>query len=248
MSTHANSSNRIVQSLWIDDEITDLQRMCYNSFRAHGHLVKLYSYGQINNLPQGVVLCDANEILPFDNVFRDQYNSYATFSDWFRIALLNARGGWWVDSDVICLKHFHLEDDYAFATEQADQNGNITICNAVIKSPANAPLLLGILADIGDLLKEKNTTDIQWTEIGAGLLTKHIVNENRQESVLDPAVFCPINFFDYKNMLTKEAKQLSEEAYAIHLWNKMWDWFGMEGNLNPAENSLMQTLRRTYLS
>ncbi|MGO3241071.1 MAG: capsular polysaccharide synthesis protein [Sphingobacteriaceae bacterium] len=31
---------------------------------------------------------------------------YATFSDWFRIKLIHDEGGWWVDSDMLCINPF----------------------------------------------------------------------------------------------------------------------------------------------
>lgn len=240
-------SNQIVQSLWIDNKIGDLQRMCYNSYKQKGHIVHLYSYGSITNVPDAVILKDANEILHKDLVFKDINNSYATFSDWFRIELLNKVGGWWIDSDTICLKKFDLEDEFAFATEYADKDGNITICNAVIKMPKNSEVGRAIVEDIKQKINNKDVLDIEWTEIGAYILTKQIVKHKLMEKIKSPEVFCPINFFDFSHFYVKDDIVLPEGSYAIHLWNKMWDWSGIDPNMNFHDASYFQKLKDQYL-
>ena len=107
-----------VQSLWIDPIVGDLQILCIKSFLKQGTKFVLFTYGVIENLPEGVLVKDANQILDKTKVFKDCKKSYATFSDWFRIKLLYDIGGWWVDCDVLCIKSFSTKQEYVFATER----------------------------------------------------------------------------------------------------------------------------------
>jgi hypothetical protein len=238
--------NTIVQSLWIDNRIGNIQKMCYNSFYENGHIFHLYTYGQIENLPPTVVLKDANEILPEKYVFKDLDESYATYSDWFRIVLLNKNGGWWVDSDVICFKYFDLEDEYAFATE-VDHHGKVRICNAVIKLPKNSEVGKSIIDGIEDIFYRKDKKEVAWTEIGAHLMTSEILKLNLKDKIKSPEVFCPINYSDFKKIYTDKDFSLSVNSYAIHLWNKMWDWSGIDPNNKFSKDSFLEKLKMKYI-
>jgi len=107
----------IIQSLWIGQGITNNERLCMRSFLHHGHSFHLYVYEPITGIPAGVEIRDANEIIPAEKVFRDLRGTYASFADWFRLKLLYQRGGWWVDTDVVCLQPFDETDDYCFSSE-----------------------------------------------------------------------------------------------------------------------------------
>jgi hypothetical protein len=67
-------------------------------------------------------LRDAADILPRDSIFclsaRLRKGSYSAFSNVFRYQLVLDRGGWWVDTDLVCLKAFDFDDEFVFATER----------------------------------------------------------------------------------------------------------------------------------
>jgi len=109
-----------MQGLWIGPELSPMEALSIRSFLAHGHEYHLYTYGHVSNVPEGTVVKDANAIIPFDKVFKYRdYDSYSGFSNHFRYQLLQLRGGWWVDLDLICLKPFDFESDYVFSSEEA---------------------------------------------------------------------------------------------------------------------------------
>ncbi|MCL7986605.1 hypothetical protein M8998_01500 [Sphingobacterium sp. lm-10] len=220
------NDNIIVQTLWISNELGEHQKFCLQSFLDNGHDVHLYSYGEVTNLPIGVKLMDADVILAEDLVFKDLFNSYATFSDWFRIKLLYEVGGWWVDSDMLCIKHFHVDWPYVFATE-IEKNGNdeIThICNCVIKMPKGNDMAKSILSRIDDCLRSKNPVDIKWTEIGAKYMQNEIIDRDLVTYIVSPEVFCPFDYSSFESIFTEEKISLDKETFGIHLWNKMWEW------------------------
>ncbi|WP_066754182.1 capsular polysaccharide synthesis protein [Sphingobacterium populi] len=139
-----------VKTLWISSIFEDMQKLCMQSFLNVGCEVEIYTYSPIKNIPNGVKLMNANEIIPKQYIFRDFHNSYATFSDWFRIKLLFLKGGWWVDSDMLCIKPFEIESEYVFATEKVMGNFEeiVTISNCVIKMEKRSVLGERLLLDI----------------------------------------------------------------------------------------------------
>jgi hypothetical protein len=103
----------IVHGLWINGNMTSLELLTIHSFIDHGYEFHFWTYNQsIQDLPQSVLLKDANEIIPTKEVFQysneNQFGhgkgSYAGFSDIFRYKLLYEYGGWWTDMDITCLK------------------------------------------------------------------------------------------------------------------------------------------------
>ena len=108
----------LIQSLWIGDRLSTMERLCITSFLEHGHPFHLYVYDEVANVPRGVILEDATEIMPRDKIFRyKEHDSVSGFSNLFRYKLLLERGSYWVDSDEICLAPFPSEPEYVFASE-----------------------------------------------------------------------------------------------------------------------------------
>ena len=113
-------TKRIIQSLWIGDSLSQLEKLCIASFIKNGHDFHLYTYGRVEGIPEGTIERDANEIIPAKNIFTyGKTKSYAIFADWFRWELLYQKGNFWVDMDVLCLKAFDFEDEIIFGFESS---------------------------------------------------------------------------------------------------------------------------------
>jgi hypothetical protein len=102
-----------------------MQLLTIRSFLAHGFTFRLWAYDRdLTPIPAGVLVEDANDVIPEDRVFRYPENgqidvgfgkgSYAGFSDIFRYKLLYDHGGWYTDMDVTCLKPPDFATDYVF--------------------------------------------------------------------------------------------------------------------------------------
>ncbi|MEM1320984.1 MAG: glycosyltransferase [Bacteroidota bacterium] len=152
------ADNQLINSLWIGKKLSAIELLTLHSFLRHGHTFHLWVYEELDNdLPDGVVLRNANEIIPHEAVFAypkrsrlDQLRirladrglhfmrpkgidwgdgSYAGFSDIFRYKLLFEKGGWWVDMDVTCLQAFDFSSPYFFRNHwKLDVVGNIMKC------------------------------------------------------------------------------------------------------------------------
>ena len=97
----------IIQCLWIGRALSPLEQLSIRSFLANGHEVHLYLYEQIEGVPRGTRVRNAERVLPRSAQFLyREHPSYAGFSNFFRYRLLLEKGGWWVDLDTICLRPF----------------------------------------------------------------------------------------------------------------------------------------------
>src|SRR5258708_21072872 len=129
-----------VQSLWIGDRLSAMEKLAIKSFLCQGQAFHLYVYQQPESIPEGTTVRDANEILPAASIFKySGHESYAGFSDYFRFKLLLERGGWWVDTDVVCLKPFRFPSEYVFASEIAAGQQHTATC--VTKPPPGSPII-----------------------------------------------------------------------------------------------------------
>lgn len=238
-----------VQSLWIDPVIGDLQVLCLNSFIKNGVNFYLYTYNYISNVPDGVIVLDANKIIDSSLIFKDNKGSYATFSDWFRIKLLYDVGGWWVDCDVLYIKKFDFKAKYVFATESFIINNKleIRICNAVLKMPKHSKVGKNLLDRINGRLMNTTVEQIAWTEIGAGFLRDELIDEKLEKYIVIPEVFCPNAWNTFDRIGADEKLTLGKTTYAIHLWNKMWEW----NNIKPMEilssGSILEKAKQRFL-
>jgi hypothetical protein len=104
--------NYPIQSFWAGP-MSDLEIMVLKSWVGCGHQVILYTYENIIGLPHGVLVADANDIIPggpetyegpAPRAVRADAFSLLPFSDRFRFTMLRMNGGLWLDMDMLLLK------------------------------------------------------------------------------------------------------------------------------------------------
>jgi hypothetical protein len=236
----------VVQSFWIGPALPTLHQLAIRSFLRHGHSYHLYVYGPLEGVPNGVTLRDASEILPRDSVFCYQHGhgkgSYSAFSNLFRYQLLHERGGWWVDTDLVCLKAFHFDDEYVFATEI--DNDLIHQCaTCAFKAPAGAPLLKYCI----DVVDSKDKMTLQWGEIGPLLLDEAVRRFGLERYRAPVHVFNPINYFEFEQMLAPGFDMTRvARSHGVHLWNQMWKSTATDAEAPAPPDSLYGILREAY--
>ena len=96
------------QSFWHGDALSPYELFCLKSFIDCGYAVDLYTYDVNLVVPAGVRVCDAAELISRKEVFVYQAEGFgkgspSAFSNHFRYRLLAEKGGWWIDTDVVCL-------------------------------------------------------------------------------------------------------------------------------------------------
>lgn len=228
-----------VQSLWIGDRLSALERLAIGSFLANGHRFLLYTYGSLEGVPPCARLCDAVTVLPQTRVFRYEHGagcgSYAAFANLFRYKLLFERGGWWVDTDVVCLRTFAFERPHVFGWEDTQ-----TVCNAIIRAPRGSVLM----RDAYEIASQFDGK-VEWGTTGPQLLTRLIRSRNQLGSVEPPGTFYPVHFSRVSALVTASG-HIPPYSHAIHFWNEMWRRRGLEKDGKYDETSVFERLKRMY--
>jgi hypothetical protein len=241
-------STSVVQSLWIGGSLTSMERLAIASFLANGHVVHLYCYEEPMGVPAGAVLKDAGEILPRSRVFTYAagfaQGSYAAFSNFFRYKLLLERGGWWVDTDMVCLRPFDFTDDRLWATERADPPQELMVSTSIIKAPPGDALM----AWAWRACEAMDTADVRFGQIGPRLLQAG-VDALRLHAFMRPhTFFSPIAFYDWAKMLDPSHPfVLGREVYGVHLWNQMWSANGVDKDATFPDSCFYERLKRQFL-
>lgn len=249
-TTEQMDSDIPVQLLWYGDHLTNNEILCINSYLANGHLVHLYTYKEIDNLPthMNLVVKDGTEIIPEKDVFSykkgDGKGSFSGFSNNFRYKLLLEKGGWWSDMDMVCFKNYSdlIEGkDYLFCRENDTQ-----IASSVIfcRNPGS-PVMKWCLSEATRL--SRDLENLEWGTIGPKLLMKGVLSHNLQEKYcLDRVTFFPVPYTEMIAMLYVNMR-IVNGMYGIHLWNEVWRRQGLDKNGTYAEGSLYEELKRKYL-
>lgn len=236
--------NKTIQGLWIGPALSLMEQLSISSFLQNGHDYHLYVYDEVKNIPAGTVIRNANEILPAARIFQYKHRpSYAGFSNFFRYKLLLDRGGWWADSDTICLRAFDFPDEYVFSSE-IDYRGVEVIASGIIKAPPGS----SIMAYAWKVCENKSPSRLVWGEIGPKLMATAVSKFSLKEYKKGSRVFSPVNYEEWQIVLQPDAVvSLDGRTFAIHLWNEMWRLAGQDKNAQYHERCLYEKLKRTYL-
>ena len=109
-----------ISGLWIGKSLSTLEKLSISSFIKNGHKYYLYVYDDVDNIPDGTIIQDANEIIIENDIFysqqspseylKDVYDKYSIseystvekndkvmpgsgFPDYFRFKVMNKYGG-----------------------------------------------------------------------------------------------------------------------------------------------------------
>lgn len=225
------TANRIVHGLWIGP-LTRLERLTLGSFAAHGHEFHLWRYESVADpLPQGVVVRDANEVLPRARVFRKRIadgevgigeGSYALFADLFRIKLLHELGGIWVDMDVLCLKPFDFEQPYVFRAHRLGAVLN------VIKCPRGSGLTGELLDELGERVGE----DSAWFDVARAFI--HGIRRQGLAKFVRNDLMPPDEWKSVQPFLEGNAA-LNPVWFGLHWMNELWATLRRSGGTYKGE-------------
>ena len=254
--------NKVIKSLWIGGPLTNLERLCIDSFIKNGHEFHLYIYDNVEGIPLGTVVKDGNEIINEREIFtyRDpQHNgSFSAFSNWFRYKMLYELGGYWVDMDMVCLKPFNFNSEYVFSSEtcydRPDLKDGVHLNAGVIKVPKHSELIEYCWDRTQEIGK-----NVKWGQIGPKLLKEAVDKFNLIKYMELPNVFCPIHHGETKvivetdwtndygiNIAWQRPFDLENKCYGVHLWNECWRNNNMDKNGSYPKNSLYEQLKRKY--
>lgn len=241
--------NKIVQSLWIGNELSKLERLSIKSFLFNGHEYHLYLYKDINDLPDGIIIKDANEIIPEKDMFSKKINDNSpkgihVLSDVFRHKLLYDHGGWWVDLDVVCLQPFDFAEQYVIGSAKSPVTDEQKVNSCVLKMPKKS---LELKYCLEEYAKHKNGDNIEYGGLGPKLLHEIVKKFKKNEYVKSWKTFCPINWWEVDKIVRPNYDfQITLDMYSIHLYNVKWEEKGYDKNMKYDEISIFEQLKKFY--
>lgn len=251
-----SADNLVVQGFW-QGEFTTMERLCVKSFMANGHEFHLYSYEPIAGVPDGVVLCDAADIVPRDQV--ETFRCAQQFSDFFRIALLLKRGGWHSDLDNCCLRPLDFSSDYVFYRDYEET----TISFALAKAPVGSPLMWHCYEYLSSMTVAERS-GLAWQEIGTDFAVGAVEYFNMTSYAQPGPSFDPVCWTRSKELVDPAAKWDLSNSFSLHLFHAAWNHGpsdstgqGFDLGLRPGEplwtdgeyhpDCLYEQLKRRYL-
>lgn len=218
-----------IHALWIGKELSLMELLTIQSFLANGYHFHLWTYDTLTNeLPQKCIICDANEIISKEHVFKYKYSSqfgtgkgsFAGFSDIFRYKLLFEKGGWWVDMDVTCLKPFDVESPYFFRGHH-----DLPLVGNVMKAPKGSELMKKCFEEANQEINENNR---DWHK------PIDILVRNVFDFELDKYIFHGLSNTDewhkLKPYVHSNQQDIPESWYFIHWCNEVWRTNGYDKN------------------
>jgi hypothetical protein len=228
-----------LNALWADGDLRYIERLCLTSAVAVGHEVDLFTYGSIGNVPAGVSLRDAREVMPERLMLKyESHDSVALGADIFRLMLQQQGRGCYIDCDVLLLRPIP-DEPYIFGWQSPD-----SINNAVLKLPSNCPIIPDILGmlDAKPLIVPWQPRLRRWKTRARALLSRGITApEKAKWGTFGPRaltyfagrhgldhhakpidVFYPVPYAAAGNIFRPAevaTRHCTSNTLAVHLWN-----------------------------
>lgn len=235
--------NDVIQSLWIGDSLSKLEQLSIESFLQNGHPYDLYTYSPVENVPLGVAIKDANKIIPYRDLFEVR-GGFSSFSDFFRWKLILDKGGWWCDTDTICLKPFDFADDYVFVGGTGPVGSDDCISSGMFKAPAGAEILRWGWQKCVRMSPETMT----WGQAGPPLFTQAVHEFKMFDKVVPARLFFPVFYTKAPEIFVSLAPpEIPEECYSLHFFNEVWRLAETDKNGDYPQSSLYERLKKRFL-
>jgi hypothetical protein len=257
-----------IQGLWIGPRLTAFERLAIQSFLDHGHPFRLFVYNEVQGVPEGATLEDANGILEesLSFPFREPGRSLAHFADWFRWELLFQRGGYWVDLDVVCLRPFRFTEPVVFGYQDPE-----TPSVGVLRFPPGHPFLDRMIERCINphvirphdswrrrmrkrfrTLRRASRAELFWGEAGGPRgLREELPGSGLERFGTPYTVFYPVHHQHWKCIYDDTLRRDLEffaDTHAIHLWNEVFRQYAnrpQDGAFHP--DSVFEQLKRRHL-
>ena len=236
-----------VQTLWIGDSLSPIERMCLSSFVKINGGITLYTYSDVKGIPDGVEVKDGNTILDESEIFTysvgEGKGSVSAFSNIFRYKLLYELGGWWVDTDVLCLNPLPKDDKFIFSTEyQMDMTPHTA--TGIIKCEPNSR----IMKECFDFSMKQDKGTLKWGEIGPKLLHRKVKELGMEEYLVETVEYNPLKGTEVSKLFDPHVNLNYElTSKTVHLWNEIWRRFGVDKNAQYHPESFIEKNKRRFI-
>ncbi len=257
-----------IAQLWIGGSLTYMEQLCAVSFRDAGHHVKMYTYGEVGNIPDGIEICDANEIMSMDHVIaHKRTGSPAPQADKWRYNMLAKTDDQiWADTDAYCVKKFTSKNGHFHGWESPHH-----INNGVVGLPADSDTLAGLIDFTSDEyaipdwfkpeLREEmaqkkadgnpvHVGEQSWGVWGPQALTHFLHKTGEHKYAMPIEALFPISFKKRRLMLKPNldlSHYVTDNTLSIHFWGRRMRMRIIEReNGEPHPDSLIGKLLKKH--
>lgn len=234
-----------LNTLWVEGPLSNLERICLASMLKQGHEVILYTYGKVSNIPKGIIVRSADDILPYDDSFRhNTTGSISLLSDYFRLALFKKEMGVWIDCDCYLLRPLEMPaHGYILGYEvntinsavlhlpsnSQILNDMITACENPEKSPYWLDFRRATIKRLSHLVRGKkwHLSEMGWGIVGPVALSRLIPRYNMSDRVQPMKKFYPVD--RQGSMKLFDAASFDHiindpDITSIHIYEKKQKW------------------------
>ncbi|MEW6769398.1 MAG: hypothetical protein AB1342_15350 [Pseudomonadota bacterium] len=231
---------QLVQTFWHGGEIAPFQLLCLRSFVDHGHQVEVFTYEDDLKHPEWLTWSNASDIVPRDRILVQAGSQIEIRSDLFKFALLNQRGGWWIDPDVL-LAGPDLPDAEIFHAGTGDFE---LVSTAALKFPKQHPFVEAALKEISaDNFRADDRA-------GERLLTRIIWRGRLEKDLLAMPPLSRLSWFGIADLFDPEKvsdlERDTKGSQFLHLHMDAWRRAGIPQRIGPPEGSLLDYLFRKH--
>ena len=239
-----------ISTLWMGSPLSMMERLSIASFLLNGHGVDLYVYGDmreyaidLNDMPDDVALHNANSIIPEEKVFKIR-GGYSSFSDFFRWKVILDKGGWWADTDTVCLRPFDFSSDYVFVGGLGKPGSGDCVSSGMFKAPKDSPVI-----QYGwDKCMTMDIPKMEWGQAGPPLFTEAVHKFNLTQHIISGTLFFPVYYTEApRAFIDTYVPRIAPDCYSIHLFNEMWRLAGVDKNATYPSTSLYEQLKKRFL-
>jgi hypothetical protein len=230
-----------IGALWMYGSLSFLEQLCLKSFVDAGHHVKLYHYGELFNVPDGMELVDANKVLPqTDFLAHKRTGSPALHSDLFRYKMLEqSRDTIWADTDAYCMKKFETPNGHFYGWESEKHiNGGVLglphDCDTLgellefTSDEFAIPTWYGDdytreLEEARDRGEPVHASEQPWGVWGPHAVTYFLHKTGEAKYALPQEGLYPFTYRDRRNMLKRNfdtTPYVTENTFSVHLYGR----------------------------
>lgn len=238
-------------TLWIPkDEKKELPMLAHLSLKSMvlcGHEVILYTYCDLENIPEGVKVFDGNDILDSSRIYRDttKYKAFSGFADLFRLHRLYKYGGTWLDLDVLLIRNINerFNDDILICSEPLVLS-YLVPNNGAMRFSKHDPFIKYML-DYAENVADNSVHG----QTGPQLIDRTLKKFPQYNEYLKHFnIYCMLGWNEIGDYAKPPEKLLNkinmDEVIGFHINNAVFDRFIT--NENP--NGLFETLKRGILN
>ncbi|TDL79455.1 class I SAM-dependent methyltransferase [Palleronia sediminis] len=234
-----------IGTLWVGPALSWLEQLCLQSFVDHGHEMVLFSYDPVENVPPGVRMAPASDLLPGDRIMRHaRTGSPAYHADVFRLNMMRDTDLIWADTDAYCVRPWEVSPDRPFYGWISDDVRQVN--NGVLRLPGDSETLARMIAfaadptpippwappaeqerlrDLRDRGEGVHVTELPWGVLGPDLLT-HMLLETGEIAhaqpghVLYPVPFRTAGMTLNPNRVDRTTALIRNDTLSIHFWGR----------------------------